>query len=184
MHRIATMAANLAVEGSVVGFNGGTSTSLTARRLAARPGLATSTHRPALTIVTNALNIATEMVLRPRIRCVSVGGVARPESYELTGPLAAMVLGKLCLDTVYLSVDGLTPLAGATCQHEGEAGINALMVERALWVVIVATGDKIGRRSFAQICSTSHISVLVTDTSAPQDVVEEFRAAGVTVEVV
>ena len=92
--RIAAYAADLALEGSVVGFNGGTTTSAVARRPAARSDLAMSSRRPAVTVVTNALNIATEMVLRPFIRCVSLGGVARPESYELSGPLAAMGPGR------------------------------------------------------------------------------------------
>lgn len=180
--RIASTAAELAVEGSVVGFNGGTTTSATARRLAARSDLASSSERPAITVVTNALNIATEMVLRPFIRCVSLGGVARQESYELSGPLASMVLNELWLDTVFLGVDAVSAQAGATCRHEGEAGINALMVQRADRVVVVATGDKVGRRAFARICPTPRIDLLVTDKGAPDDEVRALQAAGVTVE--
>ena len=182
--RVAAAAADLAVEGSVVGFNGGTTTSATARRLAARSDLATSSERPAITVVTNALNIATEMVLRPFIRCVSLGGVARPESYELSGPLASMVLSELWLDTVYLGVDGVSAVGGATCRHEGEAGINALMVQRADRVVVVATGEKIGHRAFARICPAPAIDVLVTDSSASTAAIEELRSVGVDVHVV
>jgi DeoR family transcriptional regulator, aga operon transcriptional repressor len=180
--RIASAAAEFAIEGSVVGFNGGTTTSATARRLAARADLASSAERPAITVVTNALNIATEMVLRPFIRCVSLGGVARQESYELSGPLASMVLGELWLDTVFLGVDAVSAQAGATCRHEGEAGINALMVQRADRVVVVATGEKVGRRAFARICPTARIDVLVTDKTAPDEEVRALRAAGVSVE--
>jgi len=182
--RVASCAADLVAEGSVVGFNGGTTTSATARRLAARADLAASSKRPSITVVTNALNIATEMVLRPFIRCVSLGGVARPESYELSGPLASMVLGELWLDTVVLGVDAVSAAGGATCQHEGEAGINSLMVQRADRVVVVATGDKVGRRAFARICPSERISILVTDASAPPEALDELRTAGVSVEVV
>ena len=182
--RIAAFAADLVPESSVVGFNGGTTTSATARRLAARSDLAAGSRRPSVTVVTNALNIATEMVLRPFIRCVSLGGVARPESYELSGPLAAMVLGELWLDTVVLGVDAVSAAAGATCEHEGEAGINSLMVQRADRVVVVATGDKVGRRAFARICPAARIDTLVTDASASAEALEDLRAAGVLVEVV
>jgi DeoR family transcriptional regulator, aga operon transcriptional repressor len=182
--RIAGFAADLVAEGSVVGFNGGTTTSATARRLAARADLAASSRRPSITVVTNALNIATEMVLRPFLRCVSLGGVARPESYELSGPLASMVLGELWLDTVVLGVDGVSAAGGATCEHEGEAGINSLMVQRADRVIVVGTGDKVGRRAFARICASERIHTLVTDASAPAAALDDIRAAGVTVEVV
>jgi DeoR family transcriptional regulator of aga operon len=182
--RIATFAADLVPEGSVVGFNGGTTTSATARRLAARSDLAAAVRRPSVTIVTNALNIATEMVLRPFIRCVSLGGVARPESYELTGPLASMVLGELWLDTAVLGVDAVSAALGATCNHEGEAGINSLMVQRADRVVVVATGEKLGRRAFARICGASRIDTIVTDATADPGAMDDLRAAGVRVEVV
>jgi DeoR family transcriptional regulator of aga operon len=56
------------------------------------------------------------------------------------------------------------------------------MVERADRVVVVATGDKVGRRAFARICPTSRIDLLVTDRTAPEDDVRALRAAGVTVE--
>jgi len=181
---IAAYAADLPAEGSVVGFNGGTTTSAVARRLAARSDLAMSTTRPAITVVTNALNIATEMVLRPFIRCVSLGGVARPESYELAGPLASMVLAELWLDTLVLGVDAVSASAGATCHHEGEAGVNSLMVQRADRVVVVATGSKLGARSFARICPANQIDLVVTDDSADPSAIADLRTAGVAVEVV
>lgn len=170
--------------GTVVGLNGGTTTSAVARRIAARRDLSTAAERPAVTVVTNALNIATEMVLRPFIRCVTLGGVARPESYEQFGPLATMVLEQLWLDTVVLGVDALSLATGATCQHEGEAGINALMVARADTVIVAATGEKIGERGFARICQATDIDVLVTDERADDAELDRLREAGVRVEVV
>ena len=152
--------------------------------LAARADLATPPTGPAVTVVSNALNIASEMVLRPFVRCVSLGGVARAESYEQTGPLATMVLEQLWLDIVILGVGGLSAVWGASCDHEGEAGINAVMVQRADRVVVVATGDKVGHRTFALICAATDVDELVTDSTAPAPEVEALRAAGVDVTVV
>lgn len=179
--RIAAAACDLLEEGSVVAFNGGTTTSAVARRLAARADLAATTTRPAITVVTNALNIATEMVLRPHVRTVSLGGVARQQSYELTGPLAALVLEQLWIDTMVLGVDGFSLDDGASAQHEGEAGINADMVRRSKRVVVVAASPKLGKRAFARICAADAIDVLVTDRDAPQAHVGPLREAGVEV---
>ncbi|HEY9412091.1 MAG TPA: DeoR/GlpR family DNA-binding transcription regulator [Jiangellaceae bacterium] len=181
--RIATAAAALVTGDIVVGFNGGTTTSTTAREVAARVEPGPDTGRPALTVVTNALNIAAEMVLRPHIRTVSLGGVARPQSYEMTGPLARLVLDELWLDLLVLGVDGLTADAGASCEHVGEAGISAQMVERSTRVVVVADGSKVGRRTFARICPADRIDTLVTDDSAPADALADLRAAGIEVVV-
>ncbi|HET6626335.1 MAG TPA: DeoR/GlpR family DNA-binding transcription regulator [Nocardioidaceae bacterium] len=179
--RIAAVAADLVTPGQVVGFNGGTTTSATARRLAGRADLGSSQVRPALTVVTNALNIATEMVLRPHIRTVSLGGVARPQSYELVGPLAHTVLHELWLDHLMLGVDGFTAQSGASCFHEGEASINTLMVEQATEVTVVAAAEKLGRRSFARICDVDAVRRLVTDTDADPATVDALRAKGLEV---
>jgi DeoR family transcriptional regulator of aga operon len=179
--RIAAAAAALVTAGQVIGFNGGTTTSHTARRVAARTDLRGGTGEPTLTVVTNALNIATELVLRPHVRTVSLGGVARPQSYEVVGPLAHQVLAELWLDHLFLGVDGFAPEAGATCFHEGEASINAQMVRRSNEVTIVAAAEKLGVRSFARICDAGDVTRLVTDDSADPQVLEKLRARGVEV---
>ena len=56
--------------------------------------------RQRLTVVTNALNIASELAVRPNLKLVVTGGVARAESYELVGPLAESALASLNLDLV------------------------------------------------------------------------------------
>jgi DeoR family transcriptional regulator of aga operon len=177
---IGAVAAALVTVGQVVGFNGGTTTSGTARQLAARQDLA-SGEQPSLTVVTNALNIATEMVLRPHIRTVSLGGVARPQSYEVVGPLAHQVLQELWVDHLFLGVDAISEDGGASCFHEGEASINALMVQRAQEVTVVAGSHKLGQRSFARICDAADITRLVTDRDADPALVAGFEALGVEV---
>jgi DeoR/GlpR family transcriptional regulator of sugar metabolism len=91
--RIAAVAAGLVLPGQIAGFNGGTTTEV-ARALAVRADLNSGAPSPGLTIVTNALNIATELAVRQHIKIVTTGGVARPQSYELTGPLATGALSR------------------------------------------------------------------------------------------
>lgn len=179
--RIGAAAIALVKPGQVVAFNGGTTTSTAARLLAARQDLAERPEQPSLTIVTNALNIATEMVLRPHIRTVSLGGVARPQSYEVVGPMAHQVLRELWLDHLFLGVDALAVTDGASCFHEGEASINSLMVERAKEVTVLAASAKLGQRSFARICDTSAIHRIVTDNDADPQIISAFEARGITV---
>lgn len=100
--RIAAEAASRVSDGSAIGLSGGTTTTEVARALV---------DREELTVVTNALNIAAEIAVRPNLKLVVTGGVARPESYELVGPLAETSLEGLNLDIVFLSVDGISPRA-------------------------------------------------------------------------
>lgn len=181
--KIATAAAKLIEPGTSIGFNGGTTTTSVARSLAARPEIAESPEHPSVTVVTNALNIAGELVLRPYVRTVLTGGVALPQAYELTGPLAERVLCELWLDTLILGVAGLDVAGGATCRDAAEAGVNSLMVQRSSRVVAVTTSDKLGVRTFAKICDASDIDVLVTDEHASPAAVTSLREAGVEVVV-
>ena len=69
--------------GCTCALNGGTTTVEIARAI---PGV--QALHAGVTVVTNAVNIATELTVRPFIKIVVSGGVARPQSYELVGPIA------------------------------------------------------------------------------------------------
>jgi len=179
--RIGEAAANLVVPGTVVGLNGGTTMTEVARALAVRPDLNTSGEGAQLTVVTNALNIANELLVRSRMKIVVAGGVVRPQSFELVGPLGGALLKEVTLDIVLLGVDALDVELGAAAHHEGEAAMNSLMVARAKRVVVIADSSKLGGHAFARICPITKIETLVTDSNAPASTVAAFREAGVHV---
>lgn len=160
--RIGEVAARLVTPGMVVGMNGGTTTTEVARSLAQRKDLVIDGDEQLVTVVTNAINIAGDLAPRRHVKVVVTGGVARPQSYELIGPLAQQVIDELSLDVMFLGLDGIHANGGATTVHEGEASINRALAARARKVVAVADGSKIGVRSFARICHLSDIDVLIT----------------------
>lgn len=177
--RIAKAVADLVAPGEVVGLTGGTTTTEVARALAVHGDLASGS--PALTVVTNALNIANELAVRPQFKIVLTGGVARPQSYELVGPLADGVLGQISLDVAVLGVVALDVVHGAAAADEAEAAINRLLCERAERVVVAADSSKLGHRSFARICPVGAVDTLVTDAAVAEETVERFEEAGVEV---
>jgi DeoR family transcriptional regulator of aga operon len=155
-----------------VGLTGGTTTTEVARRLVDRQGL---------TIVTNALNIAAELAVRPNLKLVVTGGTARSESYELVGPQAEVVLTTMNLDLAFVGVDGLTAAGGLTTYHDIEAHTNRVLIERARRVIVVTDGSKIGRLAFARICDAGAVDELITDPSADADELARIEDAGVLV---
>ncbi|WP_037573730.1 DeoR/GlpR family DNA-binding transcription regulator [Phaeacidiphilus oryzae] len=171
--RIAKAVAELLAPGEVVGFTGGTTTTETARALALRD--------EPFTVVTNALNIANELAVRPQVKIVLTGGVARPQSFELIGPLAMGVLNEVALDVAVLGVNGVDVEGGLTAHHEGEASINRALAERARRVVVAADSSKVGSVAFARICSLDAVDVLVTDEGLEPAAAERITEAGVRV---
>ncbi len=173
---IAAVAADLLPKGLLtMGLTGGTTTSEVARLIADRMDV---------TVVTNALNIATELALRPRLKLILTGGVTRSQSYELVGPFADQTLAALHLEVAVVGVDGITADAGLTTHDEVEAHTNRTMIGRAARVIVVADGSKIGRVLLAQICPVESVTDLVTDSSADPAALEALRRAGVAVHLV
>lgn len=140
--------------------------------------------RQRLTVVTNALNIASELAVRPNLKLVVTGGVARAESYELVGPIAEASLEGLNLDIVFVGVDGISPQAGLTTHHEIEAQTNRALIDRARHVTVVADSSKIGNVAFARICQLAQADELITDSAADGEALEEIQAAGLLVTAV
>jgi len=173
--RIAQVAAERVPEGAAIGMTGGTTTTECARALS---------DRRRLTVVTNSLNIASELAVRPNLKLVVTGGVARPESYELVGPLAEGALATLNLDLVLVGVDGISVDEGFTTHHEVEAHTNHALIDRARRVVVVADSSKLGQVAFARICGLDDVDELITDSDAAPEEVEAVRAAGLEVTLV
>ncbi|HEY5031337.1 MAG TPA: DeoR/GlpR family DNA-binding transcription regulator [Actinomycetes bacterium] len=173
---VAHAAAALVTDGvRSVALSGGTTTTEVARVLATRSGLK---------VVTNAINIASELAPRPQISLVVCGGTARPESHELVGPIAELTLARLNVDIAFVGVDGISAAAGLTTHHEVEAATNRAMIHTAARVVVVADGSKIGQRAFAQIAALDQISDLITAGAADPDECRRIQDAGVRVVVV
>lgn len=177
--RIGKAVAELVAPGEAVGLTGGTTTTEVARALALRADLASGS--PALTVVTNALNIAGELAVRPQFKIVVTGGVARAQSYELVGPLADAVLAQITVDVTVLGVVAFDVTHGAAAHDETEAAVNQLLCERAQRVIVAADSSKLGGRAFARICAAEQVDTLVTDSAADLDTVRGFEEAGVRV---
>ncbi|MFF1902608.1 DeoR/GlpR family DNA-binding transcription regulator [Kitasatospora sp. NPDC058218] len=154
--RIAQAAAQLVPDGAVVGLSGGTTTSELARVLAERTNL---------TIVTNAVNIAADLIVRPDIHLVVIVRIARSASYELVGPAADRMLSHYHLDIAFIGVDGLTPEEGCTTHDEMEAQTDRAFLRATARPVVLTDSTKAGKITFARICPLTDIHDLVTDTN-------------------
>jgi DeoR family transcriptional regulator of aga operon len=181
--RIAVYASSLVSRYQVIGINGGTTTTEVSRALAANPEFAAGEpgEQPALTIVTNALNIATELTVRHQIKIVVTGGVARPQSYELTGPYAEAVLNEVMIDIAFLGIESFDLSSGAGARHEDEARVNRQIAARAKKVIVVTDSSKFQKSAFAVISPVEEIDMIITDSGLDSKIVKELERSGVEV---
>ncbi|WP_028281545.1 DeoR/GlpR family DNA-binding transcription regulator [Arthrobacter sp. H5] len=177
---IAYAASELIPKGSVIGLCGGTTSTAIASALSMRRDLMEPSNKPTLTVVTNAINIAAQLAVRPNIKIMVTGGIVNPRSYELVGPYTDVILQRVALDFAFIGVNGLDAVVGPTVNDEGEAAVNALVARRASKAYIVADSSKIGERSFATM--TGYVfSNLITDSGITPEEVQAFEEHGTRV---
>ena len=167
--RIAREALTLLDGARVIGMTGGTT--MTEFAHAYRDAGAGS-------VVTNALDVAIELLANPRIRVYLAGGEVRSSSHEIVGRPAEVLLGSYNIDVAVLGVDGIDAEAGATAYDPAGAAVNAVLSQRARRTIVLADATKLGRVALARICPPADVDVVVTDTRARPGDLERLRAAG------
>jgi DeoR family transcriptional regulator of aga operon len=167
--RIAERAMQFLDGARVIGMTGGTTVTEFARLLKDRDGL---------TIVTNAINIATNLLASPGLRVFVAGGEARNSSQETVGPMAEAFLADYNVDVAFLGVDGVDPAAGCTNYDPVGARVNRVLQDRARLTIVLADATKISKVALAQVCSMSEVDVLITDSRAPLQILDQIRAQG------
>lgn len=167
--RIATRALEFLAGARVVGLTGGTTVTEFARLL---------TGNATVSVVTNALNVASLLVSGGGSRVLVAGGEARRSSHETVGPAAESFLAGYHTDVAFLGVDGVDPEVGCTNYDPFGARVNAIMRERARQTIVLADATKISRVALAAVCEMSAVNVLITDSRAPGDALERIRRLG------
>ncbi|MFJ3957519.1 DeoR/GlpR family DNA-binding transcription regulator [Arthrobacter sp. NPDC090010] len=178
--QIALAASALVQPYMVVGLGGGTTSTALAQVLATRDDLNAPSNRPTLTVVTNAINIATQLAVRPNIKIMVTGGILNPRSYELVGPFTDTIMQKVALDIAFIGVNGVDPVLGPTINDEGEAQVNSLMAKRALEAYILADSSKVGKRAFATMHGFQMRNLITDEGIAPKDL-KAFQDRGTQV---
>lgn len=179
---IARAAQTLIAPGMRIGLSGGTTAKAVAGAIGQRGDLEANDGE-GITVVTSAINIAAQLVIRPHIRVVVTGGVMRARSYELVGPYSDLMLERITLDIALIGVNAIDAVDGPMVHDEREARTNALMASRADHAWVIADSEKIGERAFATVGDSRTFTGLITDSGVRADQVRALEAAGLQVMV-
>lgn len=134
-----------------------------------------------LTVVTNGLRSALELVGHPGITVVMLGGRVRWEALSVVGPLGDAVFRRVNIQKTFMGCAGLTIQTGVTDVMEEEAHIKRLMAAAAREVYCVADHTKWGKIASATSCRTARLTGAFTDQQAPAEIVHAFRERGIEV---
>ncbi len=131
-------------------------------------------------IVTNSLPVANLFASATRVELVLSGGVLYPRLGVLVGPLAVEAFSRMHADVAVMSAGGIT-LEGLTNSHGLLIDIQLAMMRAAARVIMCLDHTKFGRRSVLPLCDLEPIDVIVTDSGAPAEMVEQLRQKGIEV---
>lgn len=173
--RIGSYAAQMVKPASCILLDSGTTTLQITKHL---------NHITDLTVITYAIPIVQELGHREGIQLYMLGGLYRPKSQDVMGPVLNSTLSNFSVDIAFLSVDGFDPQFGLSAADPNEA--EALQAARKIAnkTVVVADSTKGGKRAFSWICSIEDIDMIISDNALDKELVEEIEQAQVKVKLV
>ena len=167
---ISLAAAALVKDGDVIGIQSGSTTNEFARALAMRAWRR-------LEVVTNSFNVAMELMRTPGVHLVFVGGSVSPGEMGAFGVFAEDMLKGIALDKLFITCRAVHPRSGLTnaLQAEYTVGTDRAMVTATKEVIVLADHTKLGQVFMIETVPIVKVDVLVTDSLAAPDMLEEFR---------
>lgn len=169
--RIGQIAAALVQENESIFIDGGTTTLYVARHL--KPGMN-------ITVVTNALNVALEL-LEKRITTVVTGGMALEETATLVGPGAAESIGRMAFNRIFLGATGVSAKHGFSNSNMYEAEIKRLAIANATEVNVVLDHTKFGAKELFSFAPLDAVHRIICDQAPEQSLLAACKEYDVEV---
>ncbi len=171
--RIGAYAATLVQPGDTIMMDGGTTVMEMAKRL----------HSVApLTVVTNAMNVASQIVDREGSHVILLGGSLSPETVSTVGPLAERALSDLVVTKLFLGAHTVDAQAGIVDTSMEIARVKRAMIQTADKVILLADSSKWTTRSreaFARVAPLTAVHMVITDQGLPADIRSVIERLGV-----
>ena len=171
---LARKAAELVHEGMTVFLDAGTTTFWLARALSPLRDL---------TVITNSIEIAQEVVDRPGQRVFFAGGAIHPGYHGAFGMEAISYCRGFVPDITVLSVGAIEAERGFMDFDADEASFKRAIIPHARRVMMLADAAKFSRSGKMHIAGYEDVHDLVTDKAPPPDIGKMAEAAGVRVHI-
>ena len=172
---IAAHAARMVPNGSTIFLDASSTALALARRLMEDPPYE-------LTLVTNSPAIAHELVAET-VHVVVCPGELDQHMRMLAGRWTVEFLHELNFDVAFVSAAGVTLDAGLTTSRRPLADVVVAAGAEAARTVGLIDASKFGRSSLLTIAGAQELDLIVTDGALPDAVAQEYRAAGVRLEI-
>ncbi len=152
---IAKRAAELIHEGDTIYLDSGSTSYFLARELK-KSGIN-------LRILTNSLDVITELSDSPYISLLSTGGSLRREARSFIGPIAIETIKNFQIETSFLGTTGFSNEGFFSAQNTLEAEVKKTVIKSSKRTVMLVDHYKIGTTAFTIFARPTDIDILITD---------------------
>ena len=135
-------------------------------------------------MVTNGLLIAAALADAPGITVLVTGGTLRLSSMSLVGEIGADALRTTRINKGFLGARGLSLERGLMDLNPEEVRIKQEMADACERVIGILDGTKWHRSALLSFVPAAQVHSIVTDSSAPTEEMDAWRAQGIGVHVV
>jgi DeoR/GlpR family transcriptional regulator of sugar metabolism len=128
-----------------------------------------------LTVITNGIEVARELVKNPSNTVILLGGVLRVDGMSITVPLGESFLDTYHIKTAFVSCSGFTPESGLTEVDIYEAQIKRKMIASSGAVVALIDSSKFGRMDLTPFAPTGQLTHIYTDDNLSREWIERLQ---------
>lgn len=120
-------------------------------------------HKNNIIVITNALHIFADLVDHKNITTFFLGGRVDHDMQITLGGDVVEQLTRYKVDKLFLGMDGVDPVAGATSNNHVEDEIMGQMIQQAKQKYLIVDDFKIGRQAFAHIADLTAFDGIITN---------------------
>lgn len=136
-------------------------------------------NKSGITIITNSLEIAIELLEAPGCKVISTGGVVTERSFALVGQVTDQTISSYFVDKAIVSSKGFDLHAGFTESDERHANNKKSMLDGAKTKILAVDNSKFEHVSFAKIGDFRDLTMVVTDKKPNDEWIAKFAEYGV-----
>ncbi|MFB9211990.1 DeoR/GlpR family DNA-binding transcription regulator [Echinicola jeungdonensis] len=138
-----------------------------------------------LTVLSAAMDISMELISKPKIEIVQLGGLVRRRNASVLGPHAVEMMRHFACNKLFLSADGISLEYGLSTSNLMEAHLSSRMIRSVQKTIILADSSKFNKRSFGKICElVEDIDQIITDQKLSTHIFHQLEDKGIEVTLV
>ncbi len=134
-----------------------------------------------LTVITNGLTIAQELIDAPGVMVVLMGGTLRRETASLVGGESMGSLRRFNIQKGFFGAHGISVTEGLTDVSLAEAEVKRPVIAMSRQVIAVLDSTKWGRVGLASFANLTQVHRIITDSHAPVELIAPVREAGLEI---